>query len=163
MYVSEERRKFRPRFQGEAVQMVIVRGKPVAEVARDLTRVSAHLGSEDPSEDVEETSDPTPAGTVPHPRTDGGEAAPRRRSALASVLVDQGISSLTNFVVVLYAMHTLSLAEFGAFSIVVGCYIVAFAAVRGLCVEVLLSSYAGATEAELRVNARRAVGATALL
>jgi len=79
------------------------------------------------------------------------------------VLVDQGISSLTNFLVTLYAMRTLSLPQFGVFSIVVGVYIVAYAVVRGLCVEVLLSSYASASEGVRRVNAARAVGATALL
>ncbi len=34
--MTEHRCKFSPPFKGEAVQMVISAGKPIAEVARDL-------------------------------------------------------------------------------------------------------------------------------
>ena len=34
--MPEHRRKFSPKFNAQAVQMVIETGKPIAEVARDL-------------------------------------------------------------------------------------------------------------------------------
>jgi transposase-like protein len=34
--MPEQRRRFSPQFQAEAVQMVIETGRPIAEVARDL-------------------------------------------------------------------------------------------------------------------------------
>jgi transposase len=43
--MPEHRRKFRPQFRAEAVQMVIETGKPIAEVARDLGIHEGTLGN----------------------------------------------------------------------------------------------------------------------
>jgi transposase-like protein len=43
--MPEHRRKFRPQFKAEAVQMVILAGKPIAEMARDLGIDNGTLGS----------------------------------------------------------------------------------------------------------------------
>ena len=43
--MPERRRKFSPQFKGEAVQMVIETGRPIAEVARDLGVVAQTLGN----------------------------------------------------------------------------------------------------------------------
>jgi transposase len=43
--MPEQRRKFSPQFKAEAVQMVVVTGKPIAEVARDLGVVAQTLGN----------------------------------------------------------------------------------------------------------------------
>jgi len=43
--MSEKRRKFSPQFKVEAVQMVLERKKPIAEVARDLGVHGGTLGN----------------------------------------------------------------------------------------------------------------------
>lgn len=43
--MPEKRRRFSPQFKGEAVQIVIETGKPIAEVARDLGIHEGTLGN----------------------------------------------------------------------------------------------------------------------
>jgi transposase-like protein len=43
--VPEHRRRFSPQFKAEAVQMVLETGRPIAEVARDLSIHDGTLGN----------------------------------------------------------------------------------------------------------------------
>jgi O-antigen/teichoic acid export membrane protein len=53
-------------------------------------------------------------------------------------IADQGMSSLTNFAVAIYVVHTLGAAQFGAFSVAYVTYAVALNASRGLSTDPLM-------------------------
>lgn len=72
-------------------------------------------------------------------------------------IADQGVSSLTNFLLNVYVARTLGAAEFGAFSLAYVTYGFAINASRGLSIEPLLIRFSGT---DLRTWQRAAGGCT---
>jgi O-antigen/teichoic acid export membrane protein len=72
-------------------------------------------------------------------------------------IADQGVSSLTNFLLNVYVARTLGAAEFGAFSLAYVTYGFAINASRGLSIEPLLIRFSGT---DLRTWQRAAAGCT---
>jgi O-antigen/teichoic acid export membrane protein len=87
----------------------------------------------------------------------------RRASGRASWgLADQGMSSLTNFLLSIYIVRTLGAAQFGAFSLAYVTYGLAINASRGLSIEPLLIRFSGTILPTWRRASARSTG-TALL
>jgi O-antigen/teichoic acid export membrane protein len=77
-------------------------------------------------------------------------------------IADQGMSSLTNFLLSIYVARTLGAAQFGAFSLAYVTYGLAINASRGLSIEPLLVRFSGAVLPTWRRATARSTG-TALL
>ena len=77
-------------------------------------------------------------------------------------VADQGMSSLTNFVLAIYVVRTLGAAQFGAFSLAYVTYGLAINASRGLSIEPLLIRFSGTVLPTWRRATARSTG-TALL
>jgi O-antigen/teichoic acid export membrane protein len=60
-------------------------------------------------------------------------------------LADQGVSSLTNYAVSIYVVHSLGAAQFGAFSLAYLTYGFVLSGSRGLCTDPLMIRFSGVT------------------
>jgi O-antigen/teichoic acid export membrane protein len=87
----------------------------------------------------------------------GGSSGIRRRATWS--LVDQALSSLTNFAMSLIAAHVLAPREFGAFAVAFASYLVFLNLNRAFATDALLVRYSSASDAERR-NAVPAVMGT---
>ncbi len=76
-------------------------------------------------------------------------------------LVDQALSSLSNFALTLLAARTLPPAEFGGFALVFAGYLLALGAARGIAAEPLSVRASGVEETGWRVATSQAAGAAA--
>jgi O-antigen/teichoic acid export membrane protein len=73
-------------------------------------------------------------------------------------LADQGLSSITNFVLGIVVARSLPPSEFGAFSIAFGVYTIGLGIVRAVTSEPLMVRFSGASAVEWREGARAATG-----
>ena len=73
-------------------------------------------------------------------------------------VADQGVSSLTNYAVSLYIVHSLSAAQFGAFSLAYVTYGFVLNGSRGLCTDPLMIRYNGASVAQWRIAVAKSTG-----
>ena len=89
---------------------------------------------------------------------DNGSAAEGRARRLAWGVVDQGMSSLTNFLIVATVAHLLGAAQLGAYSIALVTYAVALNASRGLATDPLMVRHVGESGQVWRDAARRCTG-----
>ncbi len=100
------------------------------------------------------TSTDTPVGSD---RTELARAGTGRRRATWSVL-DQGLSSATNFGLAIVVARVASARELGAFEIVFSAYLFAVGCSRAVGTEPLLVRHSASHEAEVRDAAARTVG-----
>ncbi len=77
-------------------------------------------------------------------------------------LADQGLSSLTNFVLGIVVARTVGLTEFGAFSLAFAAYLIVASLSRAVTAQPLLIRYSGVSTADWRRGAAATTG-TALL
>ena len=89
---------------------------------------------------------------------DNGSEAEGRARRLAWGVVDQGMSSLTNFLIVATVAHLLGAAQLGAYSIALVTYAVALNASRGLATDPLMVRHVGESGQVWRDTARRCTG-----
>lgn len=78
-------------------------------------------------------------------------------------MVDQALYSLTNFALTILIARSVSVAEFGAYSVVFATYIICVGAGRGLTSETFLVRYSASDIGEWRVGARAASGLTCIV
>jgi O-antigen/teichoic acid export membrane protein len=90
----------------------------------------------------------------------GGAGGVRRRATWS--LVDQALSSLTNFAMSLIAARVLAPREFGAFAVAFATYIVCLNLNRAFATDPLLVRYSGATHAERRQAVPAVMGTVAV-
>ncbi len=105
------------------------------------------------------TIDPRPPTTVRRPSR-RSYLQPLRR--LSWGVADQGISSISNFVLGLFVARTFGAVEFGAFTLAYLTYSVAINAARGLATDPLLVRHSGEPDSTWRRAASEAAG-TALV
>jgi O-antigen/teichoic acid export membrane protein len=86
----------------------------------------------------------------------GGAGGVRRRASWS--LVDQALSSLTNFAMSLVAARVLAPREFGAFAIAFATYIVCLNLNRALATDAFLIRYSGASDDERREEVPAVMG-----
>jgi O-antigen/teichoic acid export membrane protein len=73
-------------------------------------------------------------------------------------VADQGISSLTNYAVSLYVVHSLGAVQFGAFSLAYLTYGFVLNGSRGLCTDPMMIRYSGVSAASWRNAAGKSTG-----
>ena len=104
------------------------------------------------------------AGTAPPGPTSVGQSLlASRRGRLISSLLDQAISSVSNFLLLLLVIRNESLAGVGAFGVVYLLFFTLLAAARSLTTEPLTIRWAGASASNRDRAACSAMGATLLL
>ncbi len=84
-------------------------------------------------------------------------------SRLGWGVADQGLSSLTNFLLGIAAVKNLTPRDFGAFSIAFGVYTLALGTARALTSEPLMVRFSGVSESEWRTGVAAATGTATLV
>jgi O-antigen/teichoic acid export membrane protein len=110
-----------------------------------------------------ELSSDTPLAPVARAVSAGSQLAVQRLITqsfrrLGWGVADQAVSSLTNFAVSIYVVHSLGAAQFGAFSLAYVTYGFALNASRGLSTDPLMVRFSGVPVRAWRRGVRRATG-----
>ncbi|MQA33380.1 hypothetical protein [Modestobacter roseus] len=93
------------------------------------------------------------------PAVAGEDVRPGRERLFT--LLDQGLSSVTNFALSLVAARELGVAELGAFAVAAATYLIALGLVRAACGETLLVRYGGAAAGQWPALTRASTGLAA--
>lgn len=110
-----------------------------------------------------EVSNDTPLVRVARPGKAGAQLAVQRLVTqafrrLGWGVADQAVSSLTNFAVSIYVVHSLGATQFGAFSLAYVTYGFVLNASRGLSTDPLMVRFSGATERAWRRGVSNCTG-----